>query len=262
MTYRVKIGCYLIQFIMSTENCLSFVIPAFNEEKTIGNVLDVLDQIVLPAGFKKEVILVNDGSADRTIDVMNSYAQKYSYIKVLDNPQNMGKSRSVRRGLMETSGNYVIIQDADLEYDPKEIPVLLSEALEKNYDVVYGNRFGKKDNKRIYWSYFIGNKVLSMFSNIFTFPRFGKFIPDMEVCYKLFKGEIIRNIAKDLVSTSTFGFEPEITARLARYKINERHVKIGIMPISYYPRKITEGKKIRWMDGVKAIIEIIRFNIF
>lgn len=246
---------------MENTQTLSLVMPALNEERTLESVVHKVMKVNLPYGFKRELIIINDGSRDRTLEIANSLAKQYPEIKVLDNGQNIGKSASVKKGILATSGEYVLIQDADLEYDPNEIPLLITQALEKDYDVVYGNRFGKK-NSRIYVTYFLGNKVLSMFSNFFTFWRFKKIIPDMEVCYKLIKGDIIRNIAQTLVSKTTFGFEPEITAKLSRYKTKNGHLKISIVPISYFPRKISEGKKIKWTDGVKAIIEIVKFNLF
>ena len=131
----------------------------------------------------------------------------------------------------------------------------------KKLDVVYGNRFGKK-NKVIYWQNYFGNKSLSIFSNLFTYPRIKTWIPDMEVCYKLINGNAARRIAEQIVSKSTFGLEPEITAKLSRYKVNKKHLKFGVVPISYYPRTLAEGKKMHAIkDGIKALKEILRFNL-
>ncbi len=240
---------------------LSIVIPAYNEEKTLEELVKRVFELTLPQNFEKEIIIVNDGSKDSTWEIIQKLAQENTEVVPLNNPHNMGKSQTVRNGLLKTTGDYVVIQDADLEYEPKEILDLLNLALENDLDVVYGNRFGKK-NEVIYWQNYIGNKSLSAFSNLFTFPRIKVWIPDMEVCYKLIKGNVIREIAEGIVSKSTFGLEPEITAKLSKYKLNGKHLKFGIVPISYYPRSIAEGKKMNAVkDGMKALREIITYNL-
>ena len=239
---------------------LSIIVPAYNEEKTIILMIEKL--LILDFGLNTnvEVIVINDGSKDKTLSLLNSYAKNNDTIKILDNSKNIGKSRTVQRGIIESKGDYIIIQDADLEYDPNDILRLIAHCVKNNLDFVYGNRFNGS-NKLIYKSFFIGNKVVSLVSNIFTYLKLKKIIPDMEVCYKLIKGDIARDIASKLTATSNFGFEPEVTARLANYKINGKHLKFDILPISYFPRTIEQGKKIRWKDGFKAIGEIIKYNL-
>lgn len=245
-----------------SKQLLSIVMPAYNEEATLEKIVDRVVTIKLPTGWEKEIIIVNDGSKDNTFKIMKKLAQKYSEVQVFENEYNMGKTQTVRNGLLKTKGDVVVIQDADFEYDPEEIPELLRKMIDEKLDVVYGNRFGKK-NKVIYWKNYIGNRGLSLISNMFTYPRIRTFIPDMEVCYKMVDGEIFRELAQDIVSKSTFGLEPEITAKLSRYKKNGKHLQFGIMPISYHPRTMKEGKKMHaFSDGMKALVEIIRFNLF
>lgn len=240
---------------------LSIVIPAYNEEKTLEELVGRVVNILLPENFQKEIIIVNDGSKDRTREIMQNLAAKDPEIQAIQNERNMGKSQTVRNGLLKTTGEYVVIQDADLEYEPNEIPQLLHLMIDKDLDVVYGNRFGKK-NKVIYWQNYLGNKFVTAVSNIFTYPRLKTWIPDMEVCYKLMKGDVIRDIAQNIESKSNFGLEPEITAKLSKYKLNGKHLKFGIVPISYFPRSIAEGKKMKaFEDGFKAIKEILLYNI-
>jgi glycosyltransferase involved in cell wall biosynthesis len=240
---------------------LSIVVPAYNEEKTLSEIIARVINIKLPENWEKEIIIVNDGSKDNTFSVMKKLADKYPEVKIYNNEKNLGKTQTVKNGLMKTNGDVVVIQDADFEYSPEEIPMLLEKMLQDKLDVVYGNRFGKK-NKVIYLQNYIGNKFLSFISNIFTYPRIKVWIPDMEVCYKMVDGKIFRELAKTIESTSTFGLEPEITAKLSKYKKNNSHLKFGIVPISYNPRTIEEGKKMNaFKDGAKALIEIVKFNV-
>jgi len=245
---------------------LSIVIPAHNEEKTIYELLKKVEKIKLPESTTKEIIVINDYSTDKTEKEIVKYKKeadtKKTIVKYFSNETNLGKSLTVKKGIAETTGNYVIIQDADLEYDPNDISKILQMMLDNNLDFVYGNRFGK-NNIVIYKSYLLGNKVLSAFSNIFVLLQTGKVIPDMEVCYKLMKGDIAREIFRNLESRSMFGMEPEITAKLTRFrKKNGKKLAFGIVPISYYPRTIEQGKHIKVLDGIKAVWEIIKFNIF
>ena len=241
---------------------LSLIIPAYNEERSLTALLDKVLAVKLSNGFAKEIIIINDASKDKTKGIAESYAKKYSEIKVLSNATNMGKSQTVRKGILASTGDYVIIQDADLEYEPDEISSLLTKAVTENLDVVYGNRFGK-NNKVIYWGNYIGNRSLSFFSNFFTFPRIGVWLPDMEVCYKLIRGGIARDVAQNIVAKSNFGFEPEVTAKLSKYRRDGKHLEFGVVPISYYPRSIAEGKHMKAIrDGMKALFEIIRYNLW
>lgn len=243
---------------MNSENKkLSIVIPAYNEGKTIAKLLELVYDLKLPYSYEKEIIVVNDFSSDSTGLVVRGKISKWRNAKLIDNDMNLGKTQSVKKGLTETTGDFVVIQDADLEYDPKDLIKMLRLAIEDNLDVVYGSRFSGQ-NKMLYRSFYLGNKLVTFVSNLFTFLRIRRVIPDMEVCYKLVRGDIIRKIAPRIVSKSGFGLEPEITARLARTK----GLRWGIVPISYNPRTIEEGKKINYIDGIKAIVEIIRFNLF
>ncbi|MFS8130972.1 MAG: glycosyltransferase family 2 protein [Candidatus Dojkabacteria bacterium] len=243
------------------ESKLSIVIPVYNEEKTLEELVNKVLQVQLPYNFKKEIIIVNDGSKDNSWQIMLKLSANHKEIKSIQNATNLGKTPTVKNGLLKTTGDVVVIQDADLEYEPNEIVDLLKLFVDKELDVVYGNRFGKK-NKVIYWQNYFGNKVLTVLSNLFTYPRFKRWIPDMEVCYKLVRGDVIREVAKDIQTTSNFGFEPEVTAKLSKYKIDSKRLKLGIVPISYNPRSIAEGKKMNAIrDGFKAMIEIIKYNI-
>jgi glycosyltransferase involved in cell wall biosynthesis len=239
---------------------LSIIIPAYNEEKYIQTLLQKVIDLVPVNNLEKEVIIINDSSKDKTWEIIQDFKSKYNYIIALNNEVNLGKSQTVKKGILASTGDFVIIQDSDLEYEPLEINDLLTKLFEGNYDVVYGNRFGKK-NRVIYWQNYVGNIALSAFSNLFTFFRIKTWVPDMEVCYKLMKGDIIRSIAATIESKSTFGLEPEITAKLSRYKIDNRNLKFGIVPISYFPRSFAQGKKMNGVrDGIKALKEIIYFN--
>lgn len=241
---------------------LSIVIPIYNESKTLEQLLNKVVAVEMPHNIKSEIILVNDGSKDNSLEIMEEFQKKYPNVKAYSNPKNSGKTQTVKNGISYTTGDWVVIQDADLEYEPNELKDLLNLMLEKNLDVVYGNRFGKK-NKVIYWKNYIGNRMLSLFSNFFTYPRLRVFIPDMEVCFKLIDGEIARKLGKKIKSKSKFGLEPEITARLSRYRKDGKRLKFGIVPISYYPRTIAEGKKMSaFKDGLKALKEIIQYNVF
>lgn len=261
--YSVFAQYQYLSYIQTMENKkLSIVIPAYNEEKTLEEIVVRVVNIKLPANWKKEILIVNDGSKDKTFEIAQCLDKKYSEIQALENERNMGKTQTVKNGILRTTGNVVVIQDADFEYRPEELPDLLEKMISENLDVVYGNRFGKK-NKVIYWKNYIGNRMLSFFSNVFTYPRVRRYIPDMEVCYKMVDGEVMRDIGKGIVSKSTFGLEPELTAKLSRYKKNGKRLRFGIVPISYIPRTVEEGKKMHaFKDGFKALIEIVRFNLF
>jgi glycosyltransferase involved in cell wall biosynthesis len=240
---------------------LSLVIPVYNEGKTLEKLVSKVLAVELPVKMAKELILVDDGSKDNSREIMTSLEKEHPEIRIFFNSKNMGKSQTVKKGLKKTTGDFVIIQDADLEYEPDEIGDLISLMHENSLDVVYGNRFGKK-NRVIYLHNYIGNKFLSFISNIFTYPRIRVWIPDLEVCYKLMRGDIARKIGRQLVSTSRFGLEPEITARLSKYKKNGKHLKFGVVPITYNARTISEGKSMNaFKDGTKALWEIVYFNI-
>ncbi len=241
---------------------ISIIIPAYNEEATLYQLVNKVINVKWDERITaQEIILVNDGSKDKTQEIMEQLQNEHSNINTYSNTKNSGKSQTVKNGILKSTGDLVVVQDADFEYEPQEINDLVKKMLDNDLDVVYGNRFGKK-NKVIYIQNYLGNLILSFISNIFTYPRIKVYIPDMEVCYKLVRGDIMRDIAKTIESKSNFGVEPEITAKLSKYKKDRNNLKFGVAPISYYPRTIAEGKKMKALkDGIKALFEIIKFNL-
>jgi glycosyltransferase involved in cell wall biosynthesis len=230
---------------------LSIVMPCYNEKNTIEKILEEVMDVSLGA-TKKEIIIVDDGSKDGTRDLLKKLAKNNPSIKLIFQEHNQGKGAALKRGILESSGDVVVIQDADLEYDPQEYKRLLYPIERGHADVVYGSRFiGGEPHRIIYYRNQVANKFLTMLSNLFT----GLNLTDMETCYKMMDGNLARSLAKDL-KAQRFGFEPEITARIA--KSGARVYEIGI---SYYGRSKEEGKKIGLKDGLKAIWEIIYFNI-
>lgn len=228
--------------------------PVYNESKTIDDI--VVKVIKILKGVDFELIIVNDGSTDDSWDKITKLSKKYSRIKAV-NLSHRGKSQTVKAGILKTKGEYVVIQDADMEYDPRDVIRMFKEIKKRKLDVIYGNRFGYK-NKVIYIQNWIGNTFLSFFSGLFTGIRAGMFPRDMEVCYKMARGKIYRECAKSLVSKSNFGFEPEITAKFS--KIN--NISFTQVPIKYTPRTVKEGKHMKAIKhGVLALFEIIYFNL-
>lgn len=232
---------------------LSIIIPAYNEEGTIHLILDLVRMVSLAQGIGKEVIIVNDGSTDGTEAAAQRYMQEYPAmgIRFIQQPQNMGKGAAIHRGIKEATGEYLIVQDADLEYDPREFNELLAPVLEGRADVVYGSRFmGHHPHRILFFWHSLGNKFLTFLSNAFNNLN----LTDMETCYKLIRSDI----AKELdLKEKRFGFEPEVTAKLARVK----DVRIYEVGISYHGRTYAEGKKIGWQDGFRAIWCIVRYGL-
>lgn len=233
---------------------LSIIIPAYNEANTIHLILDKVKAVKLIEDAQKEIIIVNDCSKDGTEEAIKSYMQSNADmpIRYLAHEVNQGKGAALRTGIQAATGDYVIIQDADLEYDPNEYNLLLKPVFDGFADVVYGSRFmGSHAHRILFFWHTIGNKFLTFLSNMFNNLN----LSDMETCYKLFKRETIQSIK---IKENRFGFEPEITAKISRIK-NIRIYEVGI---SYYGRTYAEGKKISWKDGCRAIYCIVRYGLF
>ncbi len=229
---------------------LSVIIPVFNEENTIEALITAVENANLPDGLGKELIIVDDGSSDRTSEITAKYSSRHEVIRL---PRNQGKGAAVRAGLARASGDFFIIQDADLEYDPREYVKLLQPILADRADIVFGSRFISSEPHRIlYFWHSLGNRFLTLFSNMLTNLN----LTDMESCYKLMTREAGKYLAANLQS-QRFGIEPEIVARVSRK--NWRIYEVGI---SYHGRTYEEGKKINWRDGLAAFWHIIRFNLF
>lgn len=233
---------------------LSIIIPVYNEDRYIVLILEKIRETNLPHSINKEVIVVNDASTDNTEQRLFHYKSSENALcfKYIKHAKNSGKGAAIHTGIGEATGDYVIIQDADLEYDPKDYCSLLKPILENLADVVYGSRFvGDKPHRVLFFWHYTGNKILTLLSNALTNMN----LTDMETCYKLFRREIIQSI---FLKEKKFGFEPEVTAKISKIP-NIRIYEVGI---SYYGRTYKEGKKINWKDGLHAIYCILRYNFF
>ncbi len=230
-------------------NLLSIVIPVFNEKNTLRELVRSVEAVSMP-GIGKEILLVDDFSTDGTRSILKEEMEgRGGGIRVLYHDRNRGKGAALRTGISQTTGDIVLIQDADLEYDPREYPKLLAPILAGKADVVYGSRFAGGESKRVlfYW-HSLGNKFLTHLSNMFTNIN----LTDIETCYKVFRGDVIRNIR---IEEDRFGFEPEVTSKVARMGCRIYEVGIG-----YSGRTYAEGKKITWKDGVRAIWCILKYR--
>jgi glycosyltransferase involved in cell wall biosynthesis len=233
---------------------LSIIIPAYNEAKTIHLILDKVRSVQLPASIEKELIVVDDYSSDGTIEKVQAYALAHPDlpIKIDHHEKNRGKGAALHTGIQMATGDYIIIQDADLEYDPEEYNLLLQPILGGHADVVYGSRFmGGKPHRILFFWHSIGNRWLTQLSNMFTDLN----LTDMETCYKMFRADILKGLS---LREQRFGFEPEVTAKIARIK----GIRIYEVGISYYGRTYEEGKKIGWRDGFWAIWCVLKYNIW
>jgi glycosyltransferase involved in cell wall biosynthesis len=233
---------------------LTIIVPAYNEGSTIKHILEKISEVELIEGVAKEVIVVNDASTDSTEEEIVKYRKSSPLLPIvyLKHDVNSGKGAAIHTGIEHATGDFVVVQDADLEYDPREFNLLLKPALDGFADVVYGSRFmGGNPHRILFFWHTIGNRLLTLLSNAFTNLN----LTDMETCYKLFRSTVLKPI---VLRENRFGFEPEVTAKIARVP----DVRIYEVGISYYGRTYKEGKKINWKDGVKAIYCIVRYNLF
>ncbi|MDX1445179.1 glycosyltransferase family 2 protein [Lishizhenia sp.] len=231
---------------------LSILIPAYNEENTIQIILDKVQEVELVNNIQKEIVIVNDCSKDKTVQKIEEYMERNPNmdIRFFSQDRNQGKGAAINRAIQEATGDYIIVQDADLEYDPHEYNLLLKPVFMDNADVVYGSRFvGAQPHRILFFWHSIGNKFLTRLSNMMTNLN----LTDMETCYKLIRTSIAQNIK---IKENRFGIEPEITAKLARIK----KIRIYEVGISYYGRTYEEGKKIGWKDGFRAIYCIFKYR--
>jgi glycosyltransferase involved in cell wall biosynthesis len=240
--------------ISKNQNTLSILIPVFNEERTINFILEKVVGVNLIGGYNKEIVLINDSSKDNTEGKIQDFIKKYpnEVISYYKHEVNKGKGAAIHTGIKNAKGDLIIVQDADLEYDPNEFNILLKPIIDGFADVVYGSRFiGGKPHRILFFFHSIGNKLLTFLSNASTNLN----LTDMETCYKLFDAKILKSLS---LKENRFGFEPEVTAKISRIK----GIRIYEVGISYYGRTYEEGKKINWKDGFRALYCILKYGFF
>lgn len=229
---------------------LSIVIPAYNERATVEALLRRVAAAPIPGGLEREILIVDDGSGDGTGELLKELEQTGDpAFRLVEHPHNRGKGAALRTGFEQVTGDVVLVQDADLEYDPRDYPTLLQPILDGEADVVYGSRFLGGPHRVLFFWHYVGNRFLTTLSNMFTDLN----LSDMETCYKVFRAEVLRGMT---LCSDRFGIEPELTAKVAKTR-----ARIYEVPISYHGRTYAEGKKIGWRDGFAAIWAILRYNL-
>jgi glycosyltransferase involved in cell wall biosynthesis len=233
---------------------LSIVIPVYNELNTIDTIIDMVVRAPLPPGVTREIICVNDRSTDGTAGKLDAIPKRYPDVefRIVHKDVNQGKGAALRDGFKLASGDLVIVQDADLEYDPSDYLKLLGPIVDEKADVVYGSRFIGEPHRVLYYWHTVGNRFLTTLSNMFTNLN----LTDMEVCYKVFRKSVLDRVE---LKCNRFGFEPEVTAKIAKIRPRLRIYEVGV---AYHGRSYEEGKKITWKDGIKAILAIVRYGLF